>query len=285
MRYLILSVVIFSLLGCKENAQIKRLEAQNAQLVSEYQRISTDIDRTQRFMDESAETLNQVYENLETVSKREGIIAQISRDADGTATGSVKNEIMGNIKAIDRELQRSKRSLNSLQSKLNAEGLEFESMQALIDTLKIQIEAREKEAIAIIEEINLKKARYADVQETYTARKQVYDAQKKQLNVGYYIIDTKKSLKQLDIIEEKGGFLGINKVAKLKPEFNKSAFNEIDIESTDVIEIQHEMKKVKIISPHPQDSYQLIEGTNKDTFLEIMDPDEFWKIRYLVIQH
>ena len=98
MRYLILSVVIFSLLGCKENAQIKRLEAQNAQLVSEYQRISTDIDRTQRFMDESAETLNQVYENLETVSKREGIIAQISRDADGTATGSVKNEIMGNIR-------------------------------------------------------------------------------------------------------------------------------------------------------------------------------------------
>ena len=65
--------------------------------------------------------------------------------------------------------------MNSLQSKLNAEGLKFESLQTLIDTLKVQIEAREKEAVAMIEEIALKKTRFADVQQTFTAKKQVYD--------------------------------------------------------------------------------------------------------------
>ena len=66
-------------------------------------------------------------------------------------------------------------------------------------------------------------------------------------------------------------------------DFKEEYFTKTDISNTQTISIDFGIKKVKIISPHNPDSYNLIEKDKNQTVLEIIEPDEFWKINYLVI--
>ncbi len=283
-KYLVVVLIAMVVISCKENAQIKRMEAQNAQLVSDYQELQAEINRTQNFMDQSAQTLNQVHASLERISTRERLVAEIATNTDGALTGSTKNEIMGYLNAIDGELRRNKRRVNNLQKQINENAIQVTSLNDLIDTLKAQIQEREQRIVDFISGTELLVARYDVVQKQVEEKRQIHERQKTELNAAYYIIDTKKNLKQKGIVEDKGGFLGINKVTKLKPDFSKDGFIAIDIDKMKMIEISHQRKKVKIISPHPGESYKLIEGTDKNSFLEVTDAEEFWKVRYLVIQ-
>ena len=66
--------------------------------------------------------------------------------------------------------------------------------------------------------------------------------------------------------------------------FNDSSFVQVNI--TEMKTIPVNSKAVKLITDHPTNSYALIrDNSNKIAYIEIKDPDEFWKItKYAVVE-
>ena len=94
-------------------------------------------------------------------------------------------------------------------------------------------------------------------------------------------IDIEKELKEKKILDKKGGIAGIGSGKNLNKDFDKKLFNTIDIRNKTSFEINS--KKMKIITTHPTNSYQVY-GEKPVDSLVVKDPMEFWSVsKYLVI--
>ncbi|MFQ5584919.1 MAG: hypothetical protein ACE5GL_10830, partial [Calditrichia bacterium] len=144
---------------------------------------------------------------------------------------------------------------------------------------------REKEVFItqLKAEVDLLSSKIVKAEKEIRQKDELIEKTSRMLNTAYYIIGSKKELKEKGIIEEKGGFLGIRKTKKLSDNFDTSYFTSTNISETNVIPIDESINKVKLISPHNPESYHLVKESEEQTNLEIINPEEFWKIKYLVI--
>ena len=69
----------------------------------------------------------------------------------------------------------------------------------------------------------------------------------------------------------------------LAADFDDTEFIAANLTDMNSIDIERSIKKVKILSPHNTNTYQLTKKDDQSTVLEIVNPEEFWKIKYLVI--
>ncbi len=90
-------------------------------------------------------------------------------------------------------------------------------------------------------------------------------------------------MKEKGIIKEEGGFLGLWKAKKLASGLSEEHFTSMDISTSHTIPLEPSAKEVKIMSPHNPQTYNLVEKENGQKELEILDPQSFWKMKYLVI--
>lgn len=105
------------------------------------------------------------------------------------------------------------------------------------------------------------------------------------LHTAYYIVGSAKELENLNIIDKKGGILGMGKTKQLKEDFEKTNFTYIDY--TDIVIIPVNGKEAKLISNHPAESYYLELDVNMKNYtsnLIILDAEKFWSVsKYLVV--
>ena len=120
----------------------------------------------------------------------------------------------------------------------------------------------------------------SDQQTTLEQQKSTIQVQDADLNAVWYCVATSKKLKDTKIISNTGLFQA-KKV--LATDFDKTAFTKVDLRN--VSSIPTNSKNVKIISSHPQSSYKLVTGDDKNITIQITDPSKFWSVsKYLVVQ-
>ena len=104
------------------------------------------------------------------------------------------------------------------------------------------------------------------------------------LNQAYLASGTFKDLKGKGIVYREGGFLGLGRKEALLENFADTVFKKIDVTETKTIPVNS--RNAKLISSHPESSYEMIhEGKNKIAYIEIKDPEQFWKIsKYAVVE-
>jgi hypothetical protein len=87
-------------------------------------------------------------------------------------------------------------------------------------------------------------------------------------------------LKEQKIISKK--FLQKTKILEDK-EFNKDYFTQIDIRRDKEIKLYS--PDAKLLTAHPEGSYELARDEKGDLTLMIVEPNKFWSVsRYLVIE-
>jgi seryl-tRNA synthetase len=105
------------------------------------------------------------------------------------------------------------------------------------------------------------------------------------LHTAYYIVGSAKELENLNIIDKKGGILGMGKTKQLKEDFEKTNFTCIDY--TDIVIIPVNGNNAKLISNHPAESYYMELDVNMKDYtsnLIILDAEKFWSVsKYLVV--
>jgi hypothetical protein len=112
------------------------------------------------------------------------------------------------------------------------------------------------------------------------AKDRTISVQDKALNEAWYVYGTKKELKEQGILDDR--FLAKDRVLQ-NSDFNKDYFTQIDIREDKIIKLHS--KSAKLLTTHPDGSYEFIKDEKEQQVLLISDPVEFWSVsRYLVIQ-
>jgi predicted RNase H-like nuclease (RuvC/YqgF family) len=113
-------------------------------------------------------------------------------------------------------------------------------------------------------------------------QKQVNIQKENDLNTAYVAVGHYKELRDKNVIQKEGGFLGINKVTTLKGNPNEEVFNEIDIREATVIPVS--AKRWQIVTGQDPSSYDLNIVEDRLESIKITDPQKFWKkSKYLVV--
>jgi uncharacterized coiled-coil protein SlyX len=160
-------------------------------------------------------------------------------------------------------------------------------MTTLETTIK-QYESDISELKAVLEkkdfEINQLNVKMAVLDSTVNQQGEKIRDQTGKLNQAYMASGTFKELKDKGIISKDRSFLGIGKKGSLVPDLPEGLFSKIDITETKMIPVHS--KDAKLITKHPSASYAMVpEEGKKIAYIEIKDPEAFWKIsKYAVVE-
>ena len=111
-------------------------------------------------------------------------------------------------------------------------------------------------------------------------QKEVLMTQDEALNTVYYALGTNKELKEQKIVE--GGGLFSSKIV-MEGEFIKNYFTAVDMRK--LHDIPFDSKKAKLLTNHPEGTYELQKDNEGYLTLVITNPDSFWSLsRYLVVE-
>ena len=285
--YAIIATLVFATASCVENSvKYKAAVAQRDSLAIEKETLDSNYNQT-------IALLNDIEAGFAVISKNESQMKVNLKGVEGT-TADRKKVIGAQMNAIKesmeqnkakiaelRHLESKKRKANSilsetikrLQSEMDAQAVQIQSLQAELVQKNIKIDE-------LTTTVNVQSKNIADQQNVMEQQKSTIKGQDTDLNTVWYCVATSKILKESKIISASGLF-STQKV--MNSEFDKKAFTQVDLRN--ISSIVTNSKSVKILSSHPQDSYNLVAGADKKITIEITNPSRFWSVsKYLVVQ-
>lgn len=226
-------------------------------------------------------SINSIQKNIDTLMMHARILKMQGEKIKDTGT------LINELKAIDRLIIKDQKAVADLQYQLHKSKGQNQDLVDLGEALSLQLNQKDSEIADMQKQLFKTKASLA------TALKQLNDSvtvitqQRSQMNIMqtkgnmvYYISGTKKELVKEGIIMESGGTLGLGKVPQPGPDMSSSDFTSGDM--TELHQIQLTGRVVKLVTPHPTDSYKIVSGS-PDKII-ITDPQDFWsKSKYLIV--
>jgi len=183
--------------------------------------------------------------------------------------------------------------INRLNSQMAANGKQSMELATFVERLKLRVHEQEHQIQVLTAELQEKKVVIENLNknlEDLSKQNQFKDQQILQVesekNSAYYIIGTKKELREEEIVNLSGGFLGIGKKAKVSGDSELAKYTKVDIRQFERILLSGE-DKIKILTSHPSTSYVIEEGEGKyQVTIKITDARAFWgKSRFLVVMY
>jgi peptidoglycan hydrolase CwlO-like protein len=270
----------------QKDAKIKALMMEKndlSQMMQQKDSIANDLENT----------FSEIESNLKFIKEKRSQISMVQ--AEG---GKNRKQLMvEDIKLMDNMLEESEKKIADLEAKLKKSGLNLKSYEKRLQALSETVESQNTEIAELkkmIEDKNISLAelntkvqnmdqdllRQAD--SISYKQKQIEDKTNK-LNTAHVALGTYKELKEEGILDREGGILGIGSSKAIQENFDPKYFTELDIRKTKTIPLN--AKKARVISEHPLNSYSLVEENGQVAYLQIENPEEFWRIsKYAVIQ-
>lgn len=246
------------------------------------------------------QTMNEIDNNLKIIRANQGLIAS-SNLSVGSEKLSKKEEILRNIAEINTLLAENKvkiEKLNDQLASLKSQKMRWKKQSAEITkfieekglemaSLKQQIEEQQNTIVALNKKVNdleLTNKSINDMANENAERMSIeLQGINAELHKAYYALGSYKELKKHNVVEKKGGVLGIGSTEELKPNFEKSYFTQIDTRETTSIPVNS--KNAKLVTYHPVGSYEWEKAKGDMEYLTIKDPDKFWAAsKYLVVE-
>lgn len=242
-------------------------------------------------LDELFQMLNEIEGNLSTINSKYSSVQEMRRN--GTeGTYSRKQEIAGQISTIDSIMANNKQKIAQLSSRVGSLSRKNAELKAYVAKLEERSAAQENQIAELLTELennkvvikglnkNVTELTAANQEKDEYIARQIADA-----NRAYYVVGTYSELKKAGIVNKSGGFIGIGRRQGTLADMSTEMFNEIDRSKITTIAVNQ--KKAKVISKHPEASYEMVtdeKETSLVLFLRILDPTQFWKYTdYLVI--
>ncbi len=287
-KLLVLLIIPLLFASCGESALDKQLKHQRDSLQSIASQGETDL---QSYLT----AFNEIQDNLDKIKQQENIIT-VNTTGNVEDAQNKKDQINEDILTIYKLMLENKEKLARLKRSVRNSKYKNSQLQKMIDRMTKDIETKDAEIYQLktkLEQMNLTVEGLnteitnlsADLDTFKTISKnqtQVIKNQTQKLHTAYYVIGTKKELKEQNILTKEGGFIGIGGVQKLQADLNKDYFKKIDI--TKVSSIPILSKKVILVSSHPKSAYKFAGNDKQVDSIVITNSDKFWSVsKYLVI--
>ncbi len=223
--------------------------------------------------------VNDVEDNLKTIEASQMKIAE-SKKGNNEVSTDVKESIKEHIQNINTMLEKNKQLIARLEGALRKSNMKVGALQKTIDLLNAQIAAKDSEIADLkvqLEKLNFTvvelNATIVDLTSQNDQKTQTIDQQTVELNTAYYVIGLRKELKT------KGVIVGDKVSQKVNPE----SYNKVDIRY--FTELSLNVKRAKLLSTHPDGSYEMVMKGKIIEKLVIKNAKSFWSIsKFLVIE-
>ena len=240
----------------------------------------TQLDELLGYMD----IVQNVDSSFEAIRESQNMLSMVSYDESGNQ--SVKQRIEENIYMINNLLAENNNKIAELEERLNESDLKNTKLQNTVRRLKRDLEAKNKEITNLYKELEAKNfqidsllvenkisnQRAAELQALSETQLAQLNAQDAAIHTAYFFMGTKKELKANDI-----------NVKDKDSGYRTKLFTPIDIRTFDRLET--DSKSAKILTKHPEGSYELVRDAEKKYTLVIKNPENFWNAsKYLIIQ-
>jgi len=195
------------------------------------------------------------------------------------------------LKANETRLASSQKRLRQLTGESDSLKSTLTELQSTIDGLQATLESQ-KNTIATLEaDLTGTKAQVTTLSEEKAVLNDTVSAITTRENTVYYVIGTRKELKDRGIIVEEGGtrfliFTRTGEVLKPAPNLEPSAFTAIDRRSVTEIKLPNAEKEYQLVTNQaiaysniPPEAKGRVKGS-----LQITSPDRFWgQSRFLIL--
>ena len=260
------------------SSKYEALQAERDSLANVAATVTTDFESSLR-------TINEIEMALQTVREAEGIMMMENQEGNSSYAEA-------QIEAIDRTIQQNKAKIAELEQQLAAAGSKSKELNTTINRLKNELNEKDTYINNLREELNISKAQVAELSESVenlnanidnlnvqNAKQQATISQQDvALNTVYYIVATAEKLAANHMINQ-GGLFSSDQVTG---DIDMSMMTMADKRNLKVLPLNS--RKAKILTNHPESSYQLTKDDDKNLSLVIVDPNAFWSIsNYLII--
>ena len=267
-----------------------------AVLFQKYHTVSADLTETRaaektarQNYAEAFNAIAEIQDSLNAISAGDDAIRLRSQElrAELKLTEPSRQEALESISLLNASIQRAKERIAELETSLNKSGTKVRGLQKMVANLKKTVAEKEENIALLTNQVGALQTQVAGLettvqqdQQTLAARDESIEQQRKELATIRYIVASKKDLEKEGVIVAKGGVLGLGKTVQLSGSFAANGFTEMDTDHETVV--RAEAKKAQVLSPQPPSSYEL-KVVGNQVELRILDPNEFRKVRHLVI--
>lgn len=278
----IISIFLISMLfSCNEGRQQQTLEEMSRQ----------ELANAVEERDQMLVLVKEVAEGLEQIKQLENIMTVTA--AGPYESSRQKTQILTDLSNLREKIRLRRQRLREFEKRLEDSSADNKELRETIRVLRAQIdfqmaetEALRRQLLAANEHIGALTnamdslhSEFSNVEEERDAAKYASEKLENELNTCYYVVASKSELKKHNILES--GFL--RKTRLMKGAFDKGFFIISDKRVLD--ELPLSAKSVKILTSHPDASYEFIERNGK-RFIRIKNPEQFWSLTdYLVVQN
>lgn len=269
-------------------------EAELNELMSKNTSLSREMVQKDSIMNDLETTFNEIESRLKLIKEKRNQIA-VQRAEGGK---DKKQALIDDIELMNTMLEESSTQIAELERKLKQSGLNLRAFEHRVASLNENIENQNLEIAELKKVIQDKDFQMAELNttiqkldsnlvsqaDTLEIRQNQLREKTVQLNTGHFAAGTRKELMEKGLLTKEGGFLGfIGKTKAMEENFDEQYFTSLDIRETKTIPLHS--KRAVVISEHPDSSYSLVEEDGQIAYLEIKDPQEFWKIsKYALIE-
>ena len=267
--------VIATLVGCNNKAEQKAREQKlQDSFASLMMAKDSEMEKLFQELNEVDAALTEITSTYAGVSKAANTTGEISKDT--------KANINSKIAEIKDILEQNKRKVANVSSQLKKTKNQNTQLQSFVTNLESRIKEQEEQIQALNKELAAKNQEIQTLNKNLSEQKNINkqkDAQILKIEdekfTAYFAVGTKTELLAKNLFDRKGGFLWIGRSSVVANNANFENLTKIDIRNTQEIPLTG--AKIKLVSPHPTDSYSLEGDPKKPTSIRITNPEQFWK--------
>lgn len=230
--------------------------------------------------------LNDVQEGFQLINEAEN---RVNVQNAENAPANVKEQINADLAFIQAKMKENRERIAELEARAEKGDKTAAALRRTIKNLKAELADKEAVIATLLADIDAKNARIQQLDVEVAnlnadknalaaknaANEQVIANQDKDMNKAWYVIAKRKALKEQNILK-------MGDVME-QADVVKDDFIEIDIRN--VAEIPVGAKKARLLSAHPEGSYEIVKAEDGMAVVKILDPQTFWSVtRYLVVR-
>lgn len=283
-KLLLLTVGVVMLSSCGNMGRNEALKAQNDSL-------NIVLSERESELEEIMSAFNEVQEGFRLINEAEKRVDLQNGAVEGS---SASQKIREDIRFISEKLQSNRERIAELEKQLSNSKHASSQLKKAFENLKAELLAKTQQIETLQTELASKNIRIAELDDAImglnqhvddlkaenVAKSKMVAAQDKALNTAWFVFGTSSELKEQKIISKK--LLQKTKVLE-GDDFNKDYFTQIDIRIDKEIKLYS--KSAKLLTAHPEGTYELVKDDKGQLTLVITNPNKFWSVsRYLVIE-
>lgn len=283
---LVPAVALLAAVGCQTGPSEEELARQR--FVADNERLTAELHARDSLISEMTLSFDEIRNNIDLVAEQEKLVT--SEAANSELALDKRKKIVRDIQMINGLMQQSREKISQLNGRLDRSRIEASGLRKKLKELDALLASRDSSLMNMKDQLLAKDFQITQVNDQLTAieleiakREAIIEQQTLALNKAYMAMGTYKELEQKGVLTKEGGIAGIGKHVAVNDDAGTSAFKEVDIRELHTVPLHGE--KAVLVTEHPKNSYRIVEEEDKLAYLEIKDPEEFWRLsKYMVVE-